>query len=444
VDAIPILWIAAPLTGLLVQPVIGHYSDRTWGRFGRRRPYLLAGGVLAALALFAMPNAPTLFAAAALLWLLDGAVNVAMGPIRALIGDSLPHAQRARGFAMQTFFISVGSVIASVLPWCLARMGVPNVATSGVPQTVKVSFYIGAVAMVGALLWTTLTTREYSPDELKHFDDALIATSGEDPPRATMARSGALWVGVAALATTLLLIVRADWQIILLAGGALIYGLTKIFASRGTAPDLITQLVVDLHAMPRVMRQLAPVQLFSWFGLFAMWTYTTATVAQTDFSASDTVSDAWNEGANWAGLLFAAYNAVAAVVAVGLPAMMRALGFRGAHAVNLVLGGVGLLSFAVIHDPRWLFTSMIGVGFAWASILSVPYALLSDSVPPRRIGAYMGIFNLFIVIPQILAASLLGVVLKHAFDNSPLAGVLIGGACLVIAGALTFIIDRRP
>ncbi len=443
VDAIPTLWIAAPLTGLLVQPVIGHYSDRTWGRFGRRRPYLIAGGILAALALLAMPNAPTLFVAAALLWLLDGAVNVAMGPIRALIGDSLPHAQRARGFSMQTFFISIGSVIASVMPWCLAQLGLANVATIGIPQTVKVSFYIGAAAMLGALFWTALKTREYSPRQLQQFDDAQIEPPRADTPRAAMLRSGWTWAGVAAVVTALLLAVRADWQIIMLASGALLYGITKILAARGAAPDLIAQLVVDLHTMPRAMRQLAPVQLFSWFALFAMWTYTTATVAQIDFSASDTVSDAWNEGANWAGVLFAAYNAVTAVVALGVPRMTRVFGLRGAHALNLLLGGIGLLSFAVIHDPRWLFVSMIGVGFAWASILSVPYALLSDSVPPRRIGAYMGIFNLFIVIPQILAASMLGVVLKRFFGNAPLAGVLIGGACFIVAGVLTFKIDRR-
>jgi maltose/moltooligosaccharide transporter len=443
VDAIPTLWIAAPLTGLLIQPVIGHYSDRTWGRFGRRRPYLVVGGLLAAIALVAMPNAPTLFVAAALLWLLDGAVNVAMGPIRALIGDALPHAQRAKGFAMQTFFISVGSVIASVMPWCLARMGVANVAGSGIPQTVKLSFYIGAVAMCGALLWTALKTREYSPQQLRAFDDAQTDSSRDEPPRPALERSGWMWTAAATLTTVLLFAAGADWQIVMLAAGALIYGLAKILTARRATPDLIARLVADLHGMPRVMRQLAPVQLFSWFGLFAMWTYTTAAVARTDFAANDAMSDAWNEGANWAGVLFAAYNAVTAVVAIGLPAMTRAVGLRGAHAINLVLGGLGLLSFVVIHDPRWLLASMVGVGFAWASILSVPYALLSDSVPPRRIGAYMGIFNLFIVIPQILAASVLGVVLKRFFDNAPIAGVVIGGVCFIVAGALTFHVDRR-
>jgi maltose/moltooligosaccharide transporter len=308
---------------------------------------------------------------------------------------------------------------------------------------VKVSFYIGAAAMFGALLWTAWKTREYSPQELKTFDDAQHEPPRAQAPRGAMMRSGWLWIGTAAVATALLLAARADWQIVMLAGGALIYGFAKMLAARGMAPELIAQLVVDLHGMPRVMRQLAPVQLFSWFALFAMWTYTTATVARTDFSANDTVSGAWNEGANWTGVLFAAYNAVTAIVAIFLPAMTRTFGLRGAHALNLVLGGLGLLSFAVIHDPRWLFASMIGVGFAWASILSVPYALLSDSVPPRRIGAYMGIFNLFIVIPQILAASLLGVVLKRFFDNAPLAGVLIGGVCFVVAGALTFKIQRR-
>ena len=351
VDAIPTLWIAAPLTGLLIQPVIGHYSDRTWSRYGRRRPYLVAGGVLAALALVAMPNAPTLFVAAALLWLLDGAVNVAMGPIRALVGDALPHAQRAKGFAMQTFFISVGSVIASVLPWCLARLGVANVAGAGIPQTVKLSFYIGAVAMFGALLWTALKTREYSPQELQSVRRRADRSATR---RAAACGDGAQRMDVDGIAAT------HDGAIVRRGRGLAnrdarrrrddLRRRPRFSTARSATPDLIARLVADLHGMPRVMRQLAPVQLFSWFGLFAMWTYTTAAVARTDFAANDAISDAWNEGANWAGVLFAAYNAVTAVVAIGLPAMTRAFGLRGAHAINLVLGGHR--AAVVRRDPR--------------------------------------------------------------------------------------------
>ncbi|MEP6484960.1 MAG: MFS transporter [Rudaea sp.] len=445
VAAIPVLWIAAPMTGLLVQPVIGYYSDRTWNRFGRRRPYLLAGGIVAALALVAMPNAPTLFVAAGLLWILDGAINVAMGPIRALIGDALPHEQRARGYAMQTWFISVGSVIASVMPWCLAQCGVSNVAADGgVPQTVKLSFYLGAIAMAGALLWTTMTTREYAPDQLADFDGAHAKPPNRDVPSLALRRIGLLWMAVGVAIVGIALAVHADGEIVLLAAGVPMFGAAKWLTAHRRVPSLVAELVVDLHDMPPVMRRLAPVQLFSWFALFAMWTYTSPTVAQVYFAANDTNSSAWNEGSNWAGILFAAYNAVTAVVAMGLPRMTRRFGLRGSHAINLTLGGLGLLSFAVVRDPVWLLVSMIGVGFAWASILSIPYAFISDSAPASKMGAYMGIFNLFIVVPQIVAASFLGPVLRFYFHAHALDGLLIGGASLLVAAVLTIrIVDAE-
>lgn len=445
VDQIPVLWIAAPLTGLLVQPVIGHYSDRSWSRYGRRRPYLAAGGVLAALALVAMPNAPTLWIAAALLWVLDGAINVAMGPIRALIGDCLPPAQRPRGFAMQTLFISAGSVIASVMPWCLAQLGMANVAPGGgMPDTVKVSFYLGALAMAGALLWSAWRTREYAPNELAAFVEPSVSAVDRTHPPPRLRRSAFAWIGAGTLSLLVLAATGADWQLHLIGAGLLAYGVCEWLTAGYRAPDLVAQLVIDLHGMPVMMRRLAPVQMCSWFALFAMWTYTTAAVAQIHFGAKDTASDAFNAGANWTGVLFAAYNAMTIFVALALPLLTRRLGLRGSHVVNLTLGALGLLSFAVIRDPLWLLASMAGVGFAWASILSVPYALLADSVPAERMGAYMGIFNLFIVIPQLLAAGALGFVLRRFFDSAPLAALVAGGVTLLVAALLTLRVREPP
>ena len=436
-DDVAVLWIAAPLTGLIVQPIVGHYSDRAWGRFGRRGPFLFGGGVLAALALLAMPNSPTLWIAAALLWLLDTGLNISMGPIRALVGDQLPPTQRASGFAMQTFFISAGAVVASLLPWCLTQVGVANVAAPGeVPGTVRVSFYLGALAVVAALAWTVLRTREYSPAQLAEFSDTRPDTAERPPLPRELDRAGALWIAAGAAGCAGLYLLHAGAQLYLIAIGALAYGGAEVACAAQRAPRLLAQLIGDLHEMPPMMRRLAPVQMFSWFALFAMWAYTTAAVAQVYFGAKDTVSDAWNAGANWTGVLFAAYNAVTIVAAASIPVLARRIGLRNTHVLNLVLGGAGLAAFAVIRDPGWLLFAMIGVGFAWGSILSVPYALLSECVPSHKMGAYMGIFNLFIVIPQILAASALGFVLKHFLGNAPIAALLIGAVAFALAAVL--------
>jgi maltose/moltooligosaccharide transporter len=442
---VAVLWIAAPLTGLIIQPIVGHYSDRSWGRFGRRSPYLFGGGVLAALALVAMPNSPTLWIAAGLLWLLDTGINISMGPIRALVGDQLPSAQRARGYSVQTFFISAGSVIASLLPWCLAQLGVDNVAGPGeVPITVKISFYLGAIAVVGALSWTVLRTREYSPAQLAQFSDTQQEIAATPLLPRTLDRAGIAWLALGTLAAIAMYLLHAQWQLYLIACGALAYGVAEVLCAAQRAPQLLTQLVGDLHNMPAMMRRLAPVQLFSWFALFAMWTYTTAAVAQVHFGAKDTASDAWNAGANWTGVLFAAYNGVTIVAAVCIPLLAQRIGLRMTHVINLVLGGVGLAAFALVRDPLWLLAAMVGVGFAWGSILSVPYALLSACVPSHKMGAYMGIFNLFIVIPQILAASALGFVLKHFFGNAPIAALVIAGASLGLAALFALRIQEEP
>ncbi|MGA9334431.1 MAG: MFS transporter, partial [Rudaea sp.] len=426
-----------PLTGLLIQPLIGYLSDRTWGRLGRRRPYFLIGAILAALALVAMPNSSAIWMAACLLWILDAAINIAMGPIRAFIGDQLPPEQRPSGYAMQTFFICAGSVVASLLPWLLAQTGISNISVAGeIPDTVKYSFYAGAAAMFGALAWSVVSTREYPPEILAEFEDAPSARS---MPVASqrLRKSGWIWLlcGLVALATVRL--THADTQLYSAAGSVFAYGIAQLVASGIRKPNLFTEVITDLHAMPVTMRRLAIVQLFSWFALFAMWTYTTAAVTQVHFGATDTQSAAYNIGANWAGVLFAAYNAFAAVAAMLIPWMTRRLGVRVSHLVNLWLGGLGLISFLLIRDPHWLLLSMVGVGFAWASILSLPYAMLSDSVPGSKMGAYMGIFNLFVVIPQLLAASVLGSMLKTFFADAPINALLVGGISLLLAGPFT-------
>ena len=433
IDDIPALWIAAPLTGLLVQPIIGYCSDRTWGRLGRRRPYFLAGAIIAALALIAMPNSPTLWSAAALLWLLDAAINVSMGPLRSFVGDQLPSSQRPAGYAMQTLFIAAGAVIASLLPWLLAQCGVDNhAAAGGIPDTVKLAFYLGAAVLFGTLAWTVLSTREYPPDALAAFEDARPDTP--PPPLPAHVRyTGMLWCAAGLAAFLAIRLSQADARLHLLAAGLFAYGAIQLIAGYSRARNPVTAIVADLLTMPTIMRQLVPVQCFSWFALFAMWIYTTAAVTGVHFATEDTRSAAYNDGANWAGVLFAAYNGFAVLAAMLIPWMTRRLGLRLSHLLNLVLGGCGLLSFLLIRDPHWLLLSMVGVGFAWASILSLPYALLSDSVPAAKMGVYMGIFNLFIVIPQLLAASVLGFLLKTFFGNAPIYALLIGGVSLLLA-----------
>jgi maltose/moltooligosaccharide transporter len=451
VDEIPLLWIAAPLTGLLVQPVIGYFSDRTWTGLGRRRPYFLAGAVLASLALFAFPNVPALWVAAGMLWILDASINVGMEPFRAFVGDQLPPPQRPTGYAMQSFFIGVGSVVASLLPWMLEKAGVGNTAPEGqVPDTVRYAFYAGGVVLLGAIAWTVSSTREYSPAELAAFDDAepehALAPRGDggSPRQWSLQAIVALVAGVAgwfAVARYGL-----DKQLYVLAGGIAAYGALLLLSGYTRNDGMLANIMRDLHGMPVAMRRLALVQFFSWFALFAMWIYTTPAVTSVHFGSSDTTSAAYNEGANWVGVLFAAYNGFAALAAIAIPRMVAKLGLRASHLVNLVFGGLGLLSIVLFRDPHWLLLSMLGVGFAWASILSLPYALLSDSVPAEKMGVYMGIFNFFIVIPQIVAVSTLPLFLKYVFGGQTAPVVAIGGCiCMFLAGMLVLRVpEPRP
>jgi maltose/moltooligosaccharide transporter len=441
IDDIPILWIAAPLTGLLVQPIVGYYSDRTWNRLGRRRPYFLAGAILASLALIAMPRSPMLWMAAGLLWILDASINIAMEPFRAFVGDQLSEKQRPAGYLMQSFFIGVGAVVASMLPWIFAQAGVSNVGTGSgegaIPDTVRYAFDIGAVVLAVTMLWTIFSTREYPPGELHGFADATPDAEGVDPGSAARARTrGFAWFAAGSLGTGLVWRFALDQQLYLLGGGLAAWGLALLINGGSGGSSMFATLMRDVDNMPKRMRQLIPVQFFSWLALFAMWIYTTSAVARVHFGATDTVGQAYNEGANWVGVLFGAYNGFAALAAVVIPWMVRRFGINVSHLVNLLLGGVGLASFVVIRDPQWLLVSMIGVGFAWASILSLPYALLAGSVPSRKMGVYMGIFNFFIVIPQLVAATVLGTALKHLLGGQPVNVLVVGGVSFALAGVL--------
>jgi maltose/moltooligosaccharide transporter len=435
-DQIPLLWIAAPLTGLLVQPIVGYYSDRTWTGLGRRRPYFLAGALLASLALVFMPRSQALWAAAGLLWILDASINIAMEPFRAFVGDNLAPAQRPAGYAMQSFFIGIGAVVASMLPWLLTRAGVSNVGA--IPDSVRLSFDIGAAVLAAAMLWTIVTTREYPPDQLHRFADATPDTEGVRPGSAHGARlRGFAWLAAGGLGLLAVWYFAADKQLYILAGGLAAWGLMRLIYGGARGQSLFSALMRDIDDMPQRMRRLVPVQFFSWLALFAMWIYTTPGVTRTHFHALAASDAAYNEGANWVGVLFGAYNGFAALAALVIPFMVRRLGLAKSHCVNLFLGALGLASFPLIRDPDLLLVSMVGVGFAWASIVSLPYALLADSVPSRKMGVYMGIFNFFIVIPQLIAATLLGEVLKHLLGGEPIYVLSVGASSFVMAGMMS-------
>jgi maltose/moltooligosaccharide transporter len=440
-EQIPVMWIAAPLTGLLVQPLIGYLSDRTWTRFGRRKPYFIVGAVLAATALWLMPRAPTLWFAAALLWILDASINISMEPFRAFVGDQLAPRQRPAGYGMQSFFIGLGAVVASALPWILAQFGYSNSGQSmtgqaRIPDTVRYAFDIGAAVLLLAILWTVVRTREYPPQELQAFSDATPPPTQPAAPRLPVRLRGVLWGMGGLIGIALVAAIGLDRQLYLICVGGLLWGIALLAHGFRPGRGWFGTMMGDVEAMPETMRRLAPVQFFSWLALFAMWIYSTAAVAQVHFGSSDPRSDAFNQGANWVGVLFAAYNGCAAAAALFIPMLVNRVGLRVSHLINLCIGGIALLSFLVIRDPNWLLASMVGVGIAWASILSVPYVLLSDSLPAQKMGLYMGIFNFFIVIPQLVAASVLGLLLKWLFGGAPIYALAIGGVSLLISGAL--------
>ncbi|MFN7389611.1 MFS transporter [Brevundimonas sp.] len=459
VDSLAILWIAAPLTGLIVQPIIGYFSDKTWGPLGRRRPYFLFGAIATTIALIFMPNAPVLWMAAATLWIMDAAINVTMEPFRAFVGDNLPEEQRATGYAMQSFFIGTGAVFASCLPWLLTQFGVANTAPEGiVPDSVRISFYVGAAAMLMAVLWTVFSTKEYSPEQIDAFEGAHPAPSATDAmrPAARYLSGGLVWLAVGAVAFLAVWFVRdqaaalsaevEDWrkavgkELYVLAGFVAGFGVLQLLVAafrRAAKSNGLTEILDDMFGMPETMRGLAVVQFFSWFALFAMWIYTTAAVTAVHFGSSDTTSVAYNEGADWVGVLFGVYNGVAALVAFGLPVLARRIGKRGAHAVALAMGGLGLIGIFLIRDPQMLWLPMVGVGIAWASIVSLPYAILSSAVPGRKMGIFMGVFNIFIVVPQLVAATLLGLMLNALFQSQAIWALVVGGVSFFIAAAMS-------
>jgi len=387
-DEVPLLWLAAPVTGLLVQPVIGSLSDRTWTRFGRRRPYFLVGAIMSSVALFFMPTSSTLWMAALLLWVLDASINVSMEPFRAFVADKLDVSQRTVGFAAQSFFIGVGASLANAMPYLLGTFGVSGTTESGIPLTVRYSFQAGALVFLGAVLWTVFTTREYPPEDMEAWE------------RSRQARRG---VG-------------------------------HLFGEIGSA----------LRAMPATMKQLAVVQFLTWLGLFCMWLFFVPMTARHVFGATDPQSALYTRGIEWGGLAFALYSVTCFVYAFALPKLAAATSRKSAHAFSLVCGAAGLLSVYLIRDPYVLLLSMVGVGIAWASILAMPYAILSTALPAGRMGVYMGVFNAFIVLPEILAAVAFGPIIRGVFgpDNAdvPLYMVMVGGVCMLLAAAATYLV----
>jgi maltose/moltooligosaccharide transporter len=452
---LPILWLAAPMTGLIVQPIIGYFSDKTWTGLGRRRPYFLYGAIAASLALIVMPHSPYLWVAAGMLWILDASINVSMEPFRAFVGDMLEEKQRTAGFAMQSFFIGVGSVVASALPWMLTNwFDVANTAAPGViPPSVVYAFYVGAGVFFFAVLWTVVTTKEYSPEQLQAFSDYENSLKtkrtdeilSETRTQEQYALGGKLWLAGGVALVVVIGGLNLDWRLQIIAGGVCVFGILQLISAhmlnRGKVNNGFYHFTHDFFHMPRTMKQLAVVQFFSWFGLFCLFIYATPAITSYHYGTTDTTSLEYNQGADWVGILFAAYNAFAAMAAFLIPLVAKLISRRNTHMVNLALGGVGMISLLFIRDPAWLLLSMVGVGIAWASILSMPYAILSCSLPVHKLGIYMGIFNFFIVIPQILAVSVLGMVVRDLFGGHAIYVLVLAGVCFFLAAAATRFVE---
>lgn len=391
-DELPLLWLAAPLTGLIIQPIIGAMSDRTWNRLGRRRPYFLVGAILASTALFIMPTSGTLWMAAGLLWVLDASINITMEPFRAFVADKLNDEQRTLGFVTQSFFIGLGASLAGWLPLAFRYFGVSGNTTSGIPLTIKYAFQLGAVAFLLAVVYTVLTTKEYPPENLEEFHREKEATGG----------------------------------FISLVG--------KIVREIGSA----------FREMPTTMKQLAPVQICTWLGLFCMWLFYVPAVARTVFGATDPKSELYTHGAEWGNSTFAYMNIVCFAIAFVIPFFAKIVGKKAVHAICLTCGAIGLISVYFIKDPNLLIGSMCLIGIAWASILSMPYAILSGALPVARMGIYMGVFNFFIVIPEIVQALTFGPIIRNVFGsdnpNSPIYVVIIGGCFMLLAALLTLLL----
>ncbi len=381
---LPYLWLAGPITGLIVQPIIGSMSDRTWNRLGRRRPYFLVGAILASIALFFMPDSSALWIAAGLLWILDASINITMEPFRAFVADKLNEEQRTLGFVMQSFFIGIGQTLANALPYILGALGVVGVMASGIPIDVDYSFKIGAAAFILAVLWTVISSPEYPPEDIDQFEQMKREKRG------------------------------------------VLAGFQEIFHA--------------IKEIPLTMKQLAVVQFFTWFALPCMWQFFGLAIAKHVFLAPDEKSPLFAEGTKWGGLCFAVYNIVCFVVAFALPRLALATSRKGVHLISLVCGALGLMSVYLIHGKYMLWLSMAGVGIAWASILSMPYVILSTAIPPSRMGVYMGVFNLFIVIPQIVMSFVVPRIYNNLLGGDPLNVVILGGLSMLIAAATVLVV----
>ena len=397
VEHLSLFWLAAPITGMIVQPIIGHYSDRTWTKLGRRKPYFLTGGLLAAVALFFLPNAafmafilPPIMVGAGMLMIMDASFNVAMEPFRALIADNLPDSQRGLGFSVQTFLIGLGAVAGSWLPYVFSEyFGIAKTAdASHIPDNVLYSFYIGAIVLIGSLLWTIFTTKEYPPTVYASFNTENVEKEK---------------------------------------GG-------------------ITQIFKDFAQMPQTMRQLGLVQFFSWFALFSMWVFAAPAIAAHVYHVKpgDTTSADFADSGNWVGILFGIYNGISAIYALFLPALARLTSRKITHAFSLIAGGAGLISIFFIQNPHLLIFSMIGIGLAWGSILAMPYAILSGSIPAQKMGVYMGIFNFFITLPQIINGLFGGLMVKNIFGGQAIFAIVLAGIFMLCAAvSVLFIHDEK-
>lgn len=456
IDNIPILWIAAPLTGLIVQPIIGHWSDKTWSkRWGRRRPFFMIGAICASLALFIFPNVTEIWMAAIMLWLLDASINVSMEPFRAFVGDMLPDSQRTTGFAMQSFFIGTGAVISSLLPYILTEFGVANEASAGViPDSIKISFIIGAVVYIAAISYTVFTTKEYSPEDLKSFGEISETDNNIQikTPASSFINKGMIWTVTGLVLTGVLYfynesaLTKLEKELYVLTGGIAAFGLCRLAAGllhKKKKDNGFVEVMDDLNFLPVTMKKLAIVQFFSWFALFSMWIYTTAALTQHIANTDDTTSKTYNDMGNWVGVLFAFYNGFAALFAFLLPVLAKRFSRPPAHMMALVTGGIGLISLYFFQDKYLSIISMAGVGLAWCSILAMPYAMLTKALPANKMGVYMGIFNFFIVIPQILAATILGMITKHLFNGNAILTIVVGGCSMILAGLLTLRIKDK-
>lgn len=383
-STLPYLWLAGPITGLLIQPIIGSMSDRTWNRLGRRRPYFLVGAILASVALFVMPDSSAVWMAAGLLWILDASINITMEPFRAFVADKLPEEQRTLGFVMQSWFIGIGQTLANALPYLFTALGVVGVMATGIPLSVEYSFKIGAIVFLVAVLWTVVTTKEYPPEDLAAFERLKREKKG------------------------------------------IVAGFAEIASS--------------LAEMPSTMKQLAVVQFFTWFALPCMWQFFGIAIAHHVFGAPDEKSPLFAQGTEFGGLCFAVYNVVCFAIAFELPWLVEKTSRKTVHMIALICGGVGLISVLFITNKWMLFASMAGVGIAWASILSMPYVMLSTAVPPARMGVYMGVFNLFIVIPQIVMSLFVPNIFNNLLRGDARNAVVLGGVSLLVAAATVLIV----